>query len=63
MRGAQGFLDMQRIQRSLRESPPAAVGGLRVSRFVDRCDEAGPYGPILSETDRAARDILLFDLP
>jgi phosphoglucomutase/phosphomannomutase len=62
MRGARGFFDMQKIQRSLRESPPAAIGPLRVVRFVDRCDESGPYGKILSETDRTARDILIFEL-
>lgn len=62
MRGTQGFLNIRRIQQSLRESPPDRIGGLRVVRFIDRWQESGPLGKFLSETDRAARDLLIFEL-
>jgi hypothetical protein len=62
MLGAPGFLNIRKIQRSLRENPPARVGDLAVLRFTDRWDESGPLGPIVSETDRAARDLLTFEL-
>ncbi len=62
MLGAKGYLDIRRIQASLRESPPESIGGRKVLRFVDRQDESGEFGPIVSETDRAARDLLTIDL-
>jgi phosphoglucomutase len=62
MQGARGFLNIRRAQQSLRERPPPAVGTFTVRSFIDRWDESGPLGKILSETDRAARDLLSFEL-
>ncbi len=64
MRGAAGQAAIERIQDGLRREPPAAIGGVRVRRFADHWDE-GPgsrFGPILAETDRAARNVLVFEL-
>jgi len=62
MQGARGFVNMRQIQTSLRADPPSRVGDLKVLRFTDRWDEAGPLGKIVSPTDRAARDLLTFEL-
>jgi hypothetical protein len=64
MRGAAGQAAIERIQDGLRRHPPAAIGGVRVRRFADHWDE-GPgsrFGPIRAETDRAARNVLVFEL-
>lgn len=62
MRGATGRTRIEAIQRSLRESPPTHIGPYAVTAFFDRQDEAGPLGPIVSETDRGSRDVLVFQL-
>jgi phosphoglucomutase/phosphomannomutase len=62
LEGAEGLIGMGKIQTSLRRSPPDRVGGLVVERFTDRWDESGDLGPIVSETDRKARDLLTFEL-
>jgi phosphoglucomutase/phosphomannomutase len=62
MLGARGFANMQRIQASLRQDPPRQIGGRAVQRLDDRWDEAGPLGKLVSETDRASRDLLTFEL-
>jgi phosphoglucomutase/phosphomannomutase len=62
MSGAEGLADMARIQDALRRSPPASIGGLAVTRAVDHWDERGIHGPIVSETDRASRNVLVYRL-
>lgn len=62
MRGAQGFVNMQKIQTSLRTDPPAEVGGRKVLAFEDWWDEDASRGRIVSETDRMSRDLLSFKL-
>ena len=62
MRGAAGRATIQELQRSLRERPLRTIGGLAVTAFYDRQDEAGVFGPLLSETDRASRDVLVWVL-
>lgn len=62
MRGAVGRARILAIQDSFRAEPPSRVGDRPVTAFHDRRDEAGPFGPIVSETDRAARDVLVFEL-
>jgi phosphoglucomutase/phosphomannomutase len=64
MRGATGKASIERIQEGLRRAPPAEIGGQRVQRFVDHWDESpgSRFGPIRSETDRAARNVLVFHL-
>ena len=58
MLGAEGQEKIQKIQRSLREAPPAAFGKYGVEEFIDLQTE----GPLVSETDRFAKDILVFHL-
>lgn len=62
MRGAEGRARIQAIQSSLRRSPPASIGGLAVTASHDRQDPSGPFGAIVSETDRASRDVLVWEL-
>jgi phosphoglucomutase/phosphomannomutase len=64
MRGAAGKAAIERIQEGLRRQPPPAIGELKVRRFVDHWDESpgSRFGPIRSETDRAARNVLVFQL-
>ena len=38
------------------------IGTRRVLAVHDRQDPSGPFGPIRSETDRASRDVLVFEL-
>ena len=62
MSGAEGASRIQQIQDTLRHSPPTEIAGWEVTRAVDHWDEAGVHGPLLSETDRAARDVLAYQL-
>lgn len=60
MAGAVGRQRIEAIQAALRSHPPTAIDGRAVTEWADRQSEAGAFGPILSETDRAARDVLVF---
>ena len=62
MSGAEGASRIQYIQDTLRHSPPAEIAGWEVTRAVDHWDESGVHGPLLSETDRAARNVLAYRL-
>lgn len=64
MRGATGKAAIGRIQDELRRDPPREIGVLPVRRFIDHWDSSptSRFGPILSETDRAARNVLVFHL-
>ncbi len=62
MEGSAGVQRIKAIQASLREDPPTSVNGRRVEAFRDRQDPAGIFGKILSGTDRASRDVLVFSL-
>ncbi len=64
MKGAKGQAAIAAIQAALRASPPSEVGGRRVVAFRDHWDESpdSTFGPIVSETDRAARNVLVFHL-
>ncbi len=62
MQGAAGKARINAIQAALRATPPERVGSWTVRATHDRQDVDGPFGPILSETDRASRDVLVFDL-
>ncbi len=62
MRGAEGRNRIQRIQALLRQDPPQEIAGYTVTAFHDRQDPAGPFGEILSETDRSSRDTLVWEL-
>ena len=62
MRGAEGRARIQQIQASLRAHPPSHIGGRPITAFYDRQDTSGPMGEIVSETDRASRDVLVYEL-
>jgi phosphomannomutase len=62
MAGSVGRQRILAIQAGLREHPPQVIGGRAVTAFHDRRDEQGVFGPLLSGTDAAARDVLVFEL-
>ena len=62
MTGADGMARIRAIQDSLRQDPPSEVAGRRVERMQDLADPSGWMGPILSGTDAAARNVLVFTL-
>ena len=62
MAGAVGRQRIEAIQDGMRAQPPSSIGGRAVTAFHDRRDPDGIFGPILSGTDRASRDVLVFEL-
>ena len=62
MTGVEGKRDMARMLDALRTSPPKAIGGLTVAHFEDLRDESGRMGSFKGDTDRAARNFLIFRL-
>jgi phosphoglucomutase len=62
MTGLEGKLNMARMLDSIRKSPPTSIGGMRVAEFEDLRDESGRLGPFKGDTDRAARNFLIFRL-
>jgi phosphoglucomutase len=62
MQGAAGKRRIEAIQAALRAEPPTDIGGTPVTAFFDRQDPRGVFGPIVSTTDAAARNVLVFHL-
>jgi phosphoglucomutase/phosphomannomutase len=62
MTGIEGKVNMARMLDALRKSPPAEIGGLPVVGFEDLQDENGRMGPFKGDTDKAARNFLIFRL-
>jgi len=62
MLGASGKRRIEAIQAALRQAPPSAIAGTEVTEFFDRRDPEGRFGPIVSNTDAAARNVLVFHL-
>ena len=62
MSGAEGASRIQQIQQTLRAHPPSELDGWEVVQAVDHWDETGAHGPLLSDTDRASRNVLAFRL-
>jgi phosphoglucomutase/phosphomannomutase len=62
MTGLEGKQNMAKMLDTLRQNPPKQIGGLSVSGFEDLRDENGCMGPFKGETDRAARNFLIFRL-
>ena len=62
MTGVEGKRDMARMLDALRNNPPKTIGGLPVTGFEDLRDEDGRLGPFRGDTDRAARNFLIFRL-
>jgi phosphoglucomutase len=59
MEGIVGLERIGAIQDRLRQNPPSHIAGMKVIRFVDN-HKVG--GPLLSSTDKASRNVLLFEL-
>jgi phosphoglucomutase/phosphomannomutase len=62
MLGAEGRARIAAVMASLRADPPASIGGLVVTAIHDRQDPLGVFGPHRSDTDRASRDVLVYQL-
>jgi phosphoglucomutase/phosphomannomutase len=62
MTGLEGKVNMNRMLDALRSDPPATIGGMTVAAFEDLRNESGRLGPYRGETDRAARNFLIFRL-
>lgn len=59
--GSAGIATIKKVMETLREEPPRSIAGLEVLAVDDRWNET-LYGPIKSQTDREARNLLTFDL-
>ncbi|RME27059.1 MAG: phospho-sugar mutase [Deltaproteobacteria bacterium] len=62
MMGAEGRARIEAIMARFRIDPPHRIGGRAVTAFHDRRDEDGVFGPIKSGTDRASRNVLVWEL-
>jgi phosphoglucomutase/phosphomannomutase len=60
--GLEGKVNMGRMLDTLRKNPPNQIGGLPVSSFEDLQDPEGRMGPFKGDTDKAARNFLIFRL-
>jgi phosphoglucomutase/phosphomannomutase len=60
--GLEGKVNMGRMLNALRKNPPKSIGGLPVASFEDLQDENGRMGPFKGDTDKAARNFLIFRL-
>ncbi len=62
MLGAEGRARIEAIMARFRADPPQEIGGRTVTAFHDRQDEQGVFGAMKSETDRASRNVLVWQL-
>jgi phosphoglucomutase/phosphomannomutase len=62
MPGVEGKARMARLLARLRHDPPTKIGPRAVTAIEDLLDENGPRGPLEGDTDRAARNFLIFHL-
>lgn len=62
MTGLEGKQNMAKMLDALRTNPPKSIGGLPVTGFEDLRNEDGKMGPVKGETDKAARNFLIFRL-
>jgi phosphoglucomutase/phosphomannomutase len=60
MSGVLGKRNMARMLDALRSNPPRELAGLPVISFEDLRDPQGRLGPFKGDTDRAARNFLIF---
>jgi phosphoglucomutase len=60
--GAAGQQRLADLLDGLRRAPPAEIGGRAVIQALDHRDEQGRFGPFLSDSDRAARNVLVYRL-
>lgn len=62
MTGLEGKQNMAKMLDTLRTTPPKTIGGLPVVGFEDLRNEDGKMGPFKGDTDKAARNFLIFRL-
>lgn len=62
MTGLEGKINMTKMLDALRTNPPKEIGGVPVASVEDLRDENGRMGPFKGETDKAARNFLIFRL-
>lgn len=62
MTGAEGLSNIHTIQQFLRQRSPSSIAGWKVVETVDHQDPSGIHGQLKWETDRAARNVLVFRL-
>jgi phosphoglucomutase/phosphomannomutase len=60
--GATGQERLAALLDGVRRSPPTELAGRAVTSFVDHRDERGRFGPLVSASDRAARNVLALRL-
>ena len=60
--GVEGKQMMARMMDDLRAKPPTSIAGIPVREVNDLQSEASRFGPIKGQTDRAARNLLIFRL-
>lgn len=60
--GLEGKINMGRMLDALRKAPPKEIGGLPVSGFEDLQDTSGRLKEFKAETDKTARNFLIFRL-
>jgi phosphoglucomutase/phosphomannomutase len=60
--GATGQQKLADLLDGLRASPPATIGPRAVVEAVDHRDEGGRFGRFVSESDRTARNVLVYRL-
>jgi phosphoglucomutase/phosphomannomutase len=62
MTGIEGKQNMAKMLDALRANPPQMIAGMDVVQFEDLRDENGRMGPFRGDTDKAARNFLIFRL-
>jgi phosphoglucomutase len=62
MPGIEGRARMARLMTRMRAAPPSMIGSHAVTNFEDLLDENSRLGPLNGDTDRAARNFLIFRL-
>jgi phosphoglucomutase/phosphomannomutase len=62
MTGAEGLANIEKIQQVLRKKLPQQIAAYTVKKTADHWDTQGVHGAFLSETDRVARNVLVFYL-
>jgi len=60
MTGLEGKQNMAKMLDAMRSTPPQDIGGFTVTGFEDLRDEGGRMGPFKGDTDRAARNFVIF---
>lgn len=60
--GAAGSAQMAALLQGLRDAPPPELGGRPVHLAFDHLDESGRFGPFVSGSDKAGRNVLVYHL-